>query len=86
MKHKRLSALLAAGLMLTALPSFPALPAAAATKTLGDVNSDKEVTVADGVALSRYVAKWDSIEIDKEAADLNQDKDVSKEDATILAR
>lgn len=86
MKHKRLSALLAAGMMLSALPALPALPAAAASKLLGDVTADGTVTVADGVALSRFVAKWSDITIDKDAADLNQDGEITKEDATILVR
>ncbi|MBR4200049.1 MAG: leucine-rich repeat protein [Oscillospiraceae bacterium] len=54
--------------------------------TVGDVNSDTEVSVADAVALQRYVNKWDKITIHKEAADLNRDGSVSLIDAMILSR
>ena len=63
------------------------MPASAAkVKTLGDVNADGTVNISDGVALSRYVAKWDGITIDKDAADLNQDGEIKKEVVTILLR
>lgn len=86
MKRKCMSAILSVVILLSALPQT-ALPAAAAkVKTLGDVNADGSVNVSDGVALSRYVAQWDDITIDKDAADLNQDGEIKKEDSTILVR
>lgn len=86
MKHKRLSAILSAVLMLPAMLQFSMPASAAKVKTLGDVNADGTVNISDGVALSRYVAKWDGITIDKDAADLNQDGEIKKEDVTILLR
>ena len=67
MKHKRLSAILSAVLMLPAMLQFSMPASAAKVKTLGDVNADGTVNISDGVALSRYVAKWDGITIDKDA-------------------
>ncbi len=54
--------------------------------TVGDVNADGEITIADAVALSRCVNKWDGISIDLRAADLNQDQAINVLDAMILAR
>ena len=55
MKHKRLSAWLAACMMLSALPQLSLPAQAAKTKLLGDVTADGAVSVADGVLLARYV-------------------------------
>lgn len=76
------AALLSSALLLTA----PQLSASAAVISVGDVNSDGVVSVADGVALSRFIAKWDDIVINTDAADLNRDGTIKLEDATILTR
>ena len=86
MKRKCMSAILSAVILLSVLPQMAFTAAAAKAKTLGDVNADGAVNVSDGVALSRYVAQWDDITVDKHAADLNQDGVIKKQDVTILVR
>lgn len=86
MKRKCMSAILSAVTLLSVLPQMAFPAAAAKAKTLGDVNADGAVNVSDGVALSRYVAQWDDITVDKHAADLNQDGVIKKQDVTILVR
>lgn len=76
------TALLSSALLLT----MPQMTASAAVKTIGDVTGDGAVSVADGVALSRYVAKWEGSVIDKDTADLNRDGKIDKTDSAILVR
>ncbi len=80
MKRKYLSAILSAVMMLSALPQLSLPAAAAKTKLLGDVNADGGVTVSDGVLLSRYVAKWDDITLDKDAADIDRSGEIDTAD------
>ena|GEM_PF-6363236 len=86
MKRKYLSAILSAVMMLSALPQLSLPAAAAKTKLLGDVNADGGVTVSDGVLLSRYVAKWDDITLDKDTADIDRSGEIDTADAIILSR
>lgn len=53
---------------------------------LGDVNGDGEVLPADRIVLARFLAEWDDIEIDEDAADLNGDEEILPADRIILAR
>ena len=55
-------------------------------KLTGDVNGDGALSKADGMLLSRFIAGWESIVIDTDAADINGDGTVSKADGMILAR
>lgn len=53
----------------------------------GDVNSDGTVSVADAVALSKYLTKAaDGAAIDAEQADLNTDRQINAVDLTLLKR
>ena len=55
-------------------------------KKTGDVNCDGVLSKADGMLLSRYIAGWEGIVIDPEAADINGDGEITKADGMILAR
>ena len=52
--------------------------------TLGDVNGDDNVSIADVTALIDYLLSGDASLINLEAADCNQDNDVSIADVTAL--
>ena len=54
--------------------------------TIGDVNRDGIVDVADVVTLRRYLAGGYNVEIDEEAADMNQDGQISVPDIVLLRR
>ncbi|MBR6967402.1 MAG: glucosaminidase domain-containing protein [Ruminococcus sp.] len=55
-------------------------------KLTGDINGDGALSKADGMLLSRFIAGWEGIVIDTDAADINGDGTVSKADGMILAR
>lgn len=52
----------------------------------GDVNADGSVDNADVILLRRYVAKWNNITIQKDAADVNKDGEVDNADVILIRR
>ena len=54
---------------------------------LGDINGDKDITIADVVLLNRYVLGKASLDSDKKKlADINSDGDVTIGDVVLLNR
>ena len=52
----------------------------------GDVNADGTVDNADVILLRRYVAKWNNITVQKDAADVNKDGEIDNADVILIRR
>lgn len=52
----------------------------------GDVNGDGQISKADGMLLSRYIAGWEGIKLDLSVADINKDGSLTVADRMILSR
>ena len=53
---------------------------------LGDVDGDGEITPIDASALQRWLARFEVTSFSAEAADMDQDDDISSLDVTYIMR
>lgn len=74
------------GLMLVAVTLLGIVPVSSALATAGDANGDGKINISDVSAVLKYIAKWDSIEVDSADADVTGDGKVNISDVSMLLK